>query len=55
MKERDDLEDLDVDGRITLRWIFEKWGGAVWTVFICFRIETSGGAVVETLMNLRVP
>jgi hypothetical protein len=23
-KERDDWEDLDVEGRIMLRWIFEK-------------------------------
>jgi len=24
LKERDHLEDLDVDGRIILRWIFNK-------------------------------
>jgi hypothetical protein len=25
LKERDHLEDADVDGRIILRWIFRKW------------------------------
>ena len=27
LKERDHLEDLDVDGRIISRWIFIKWNG----------------------------
>jgi hypothetical protein len=26
-RERYHLEDMDVDGRIILKWIFEKWGG----------------------------
>jgi hypothetical protein len=31
-KERDHLEDLGVDGRITSKWIFKKWiGGMDWT------------------------
>jgi len=25
LRERDHLEDPDVDGRIILRWIFRKW------------------------------
>jgi hypothetical protein len=35
----DQLEDLDVDGKIILEWIV----GKVWTGCIWFRIGTSGG------------
>ena len=31
LRERGDLEDLGVDRRIILNWIFKKWYGAAWT------------------------
>ena len=43
MKERDNLGDPDVDGRIILRWIFRKWDLGVWTGSIWHRIGTGGG------------
>jgi len=42
MRERDDLEDPDVEGRIMLRWIFKIWGVGVWTGSSCLRM-TGGG------------
>jgi hypothetical protein len=39
------LAYITVDGRIILKWILGKQGGRLWTGFIWFRIETSGGLV----------
>jgi len=41
-RERDNLEDTDVDGRIISKWIFKKWHGRAWTGLICLRIGTGG-------------
>jgi hypothetical protein len=43
LKETDHLEDLDVDVRITLKWMFNMWDAAVWTGLIWLRRGTGGG------------
>jgi hypothetical protein len=40
--ERDNLEDLCLDGRIIFKWILNKSGGRAGTGFICLRKWTSG-------------
>jgi hypothetical protein len=42
LRERDNLEDLDVVGRIVLKWIFRKWYGAAWTGLIWPKLEAGG-------------
>jgi hypothetical protein len=43
LKEEDHSEDLDVDGRIILKWILGKLGGKLWTGFIWLRLGFSDG------------
>ena len=43
MKERDHLEEPDVDGRITIRRILRKCDVGAWTGLIWLRIGTDGG------------
>jgi hypothetical protein len=42
LRERDHLEDLCIDGKKILRWIYRKWNGAAWTGLIWLRIGTGG-------------
>jgi hypothetical protein len=42
LRERDQWQDQDVDGRITLRWNFRKLEGVVGTGWSWLRIGTGG-------------
>jgi hypothetical protein len=44
-KGRGGKEDLDIDGRIILKWILklEEWNEVVWIGVIWLRIGSSGG------------
>jgi len=45
MKERDNLEDVSVDGKAMLEFILEK---------LCVGLSMAQWAVVNTVMNLRL-
>jgi hypothetical protein len=45
----------DVGGWTILKWILDRLDVVVWTGLIWLRIGTSGRALVNTVMNLRVP
>ena len=42
--EGNNSQNLDVDGRITLKWTFKKWDGEAWTAVLWLRIGTVAGA-----------
>jgi len=42
LKARDHSEELCVDERIILEWIFGKWGGRLWNGYIWLKLGTNG-------------
>jgi len=43
LRERDNLGEPDLNGKLILRRIFRKWDVGVWTGSSWLRIETVGG------------
>jgi hypothetical protein len=54
LREKDKLENLGVDGRITLKWIFKKWDGGIDWIYLAHNRDREC-AVVNTIMILRFP
>jgi len=55
LRERDHLEDHGIDGRIILRWIFRKWNVGGMDRIELAQDRNRWRALVNALMNLRVP
>jgi hypothetical protein len=53
-RNRDHLEDTNVDERITLRWIFREWDGSVDWVELA-QDRDRWRAVLNEVVTLRVP
>jgi hypothetical protein len=53
-RERDHLENPNVNRRIILKWILKKWDLETWTGLIWLKIGTGIG-LVNAIMKLRVP
>ena len=43
------MENLGIDGKIKLKWIFRKYDVGLWTGSSWLRIETDGGEFLEKM------
>jgi len=55
LRQRDHLGDTSVDGRIILRWIFRKWNVEGMDCTELAHDRDKWWALVNAVMNLRVP
>jgi hypothetical protein len=53
MKEADHLEDLDIGGRVILKWIFKMWDDSMDCIDLT-QNRDRWKAFVNAVMNLRV-
>ena len=53
-KERSQLEEQGVDGKILLKWILKKWDGDIDCIDLAQDTDR-WRALVNTIMSLRVP
>ena len=55
LRERDHMEELDVNEMIILIKIFKRWNVESWTGLMWVRIGKGGGRLVNAVMNIRFP
>ena len=55
LRERNHLEELGIDGKIILQWIFKKWDGGVTDWIDVSQDSGWRRALVNAVMNLQGP